>query len=163
MKFWGLWFLLFPVTLSAQTDVLILKKYSQNVKTYAPGMSITMETVYNQWLDGTITAIRHDSVFLNSFPFHYKEIKTIRERRHGLNYAFDGAILMVAGGGSLLLGAVNGLYRKDAASQWYSTGGFITAAALLAGGFTLIKLQYRKYNLGKKFTLEYFEINPNKK
>jgi hypothetical protein len=122
-----------------------------------------MLTIYDQWFDGTITGIRHDSLFLNGTPFHFKEIKMIRKVRKGLNYKTDGVILMIAGGGVLFLGAFNGIYRGDPASEWYTTASFITAGALLATGFVLTRLEYKKYPLGRKYTLEYYQLNPNKK
>jgi hypothetical protein len=143
--------------------VLILEKNGENVKTYATGMSITMETIYHQWFDGVITAIRHDSIFVNDYPFHYKEIATIKKERRGLNYEADGYILMIAGGGVLLLNAVNGAYRGDNAKTWYSSGSFITAGSLLVGGFLLTRLRSRDYHIGKKFTLEYLALDLDKK
>ncbi|HTQ27919.1 MAG TPA: hypothetical protein VMI35_07315 [Puia sp.] len=140
----------------------MLQKNGSHVATYATGMSLTMETIYNQWFEGTITGIRHDSLFLNGMPFHYKEIKTIRYERTKLNYKTDGVILMIAGAGVLLLGAVNGLYRGDPANEWYTTTSYITAGTLLVGGFILTKLQYKKYEIGKKYSLQYMELNPNK-
>jgi hypothetical protein len=125
-------------------------------------MHLTMETIYEQWFDGTITGIQHDSVFLNGVPFHYKEIKTLRQDRKGLNYATDGVILMIAGAGVLLLGAVNGLYRGDPANEWYTTTSYIVAGSLLVGGFILTRLRYKTYELGKKYSLDYMELNPNK-
>jgi hypothetical protein len=153
---------LVPVFCLAQTDILELKKNGSNVRTFTPGMYFVMETIYDQWFEGTITAIRHDSVFVNYFPFHYKEIKTIRFERSKLNYKADGVILMIAGAGVLLLGAVNGLYRGDPASQWYTPVSYITAGALLAGGYLMIRAQFKKYKIGKKYSLQYMEINPNK-
>ena len=154
---------LIPFFCLAQTDVLELKKNGHNLRTYAPGMYLVMETVYDQWLEGPITAIRNDSVFVNGQPFHIKEIKTIRYERTKLNYQADGLILMIAGGGVLLLGAVNGMYRGDPASEWYTPASYITAGALLGLGFFLIKSQYKKYHLGKKYKLEYVPVVSNKK
>ena len=133
------------------------------MRTFAVGMPLIMQTIYDQWFDGTITAIRHDSIFVNGFPFHYKEISALRWERPKLNYRTDGVLLMIAGGGVLLLGAVNGLYRGDQFKDWYRPGSFITAGALLATGFLLIKLRFKKYHLGKKYTIQYLELNPNKK
>src|SRR6202000_2558906 len=109
-------------TTQAQSDVIVLEKKGANIKTFATGMDITMQTVYNQWFTGNIEAIRHDSIFLNGLAFHYKEIAGIRIERNKLNYETDGVLLMAAGGGVLLLGAVNGLYRHDKAKSWYTTG-----------------------------------------
>src|SRR5580693_5094512 len=87
---------------AAQTNVVILEKNGANVKTYATGMNITFETVYHQWLGGVITAIRHDSVFINDYPFNYKEIAAVRAERKHLNYTEYGVLLMIAGGGVLV-------------------------------------------------------------
>lgn len=125
-------------------------------------MYLSIETVYDQWLEGYITAVRHDSIFLNGNPFHYKEIHAIRMERTKLNYTTDGALLMIAGGGVLLLGAVNGLYRGDQLKDWYKPVSFITAGTFLAVGFLMLKSRYKKYVFGKKYSLQYLELNPNK-
>jgi len=153
---------LLPCFCSAQTDLLMLKKGHAHVITYSTGMHMAMQTIYDQWFDGTITAIRHDSIFLNGTPFHYKEIRALQRERTKLNYKTDGTILMIAGGGVLVLGAVNGLYRNDQIKDWYSPVSFITAGALILGGYCLTRLQVKQYVLGKKYNLEYLELNPNK-
>lgn len=153
---------IFPFFSHAQTDVLVLKKNGSNLKIYATGQYFMMETVYGQWLEGNITAMRHDSIFLNGAPFHYKEIKTVRFERTKLNYTTDGFLLMLAGSGVLVLGGVNGLYRHDAAKDWYTPTSFITAGAMLVGGFFLLRARFRKFTLGKKYTLQYLELSSNK-
>src|ERR1700726_2105647 len=83
-------FCLVPNFSFSQTDVLILQKDGQNIKTYAPGQRIIFETIYEQWFDGMLTDLRNDSVFINGIPFHYNEIKTMRVEREKLNYIQDG-------------------------------------------------------------------------
>ena len=158
-----LFFLFLSVHGYAQTDVLILEKKGANVKTFAAGTDITLETIYNQWFSGTIEALRNDTVFLNGIGFHYKEIAAIRAERTKLNYRTDGSLLVAAGGGVLLLGAVNGLYRKDQAKDWYTTTSFITAGSLLILGILILKSQYKTYTLGKKYTVEYLALSAGKK
>lgn len=156
-------FLLFPFySFSQSDDVFELLKKGAHVKTFSTGMYLSMQTIYDQWLEGNITAIRHDSIFLNGNPFHYKEIQAIRVERTKMNYTTNGTLLMIAGGGVLLLGAVNGLYRGDEVKDWYKPASFITAGALLALGYLLIKSRYKKYVFGKKYKLQYLELNPNK-
>jgi hypothetical protein len=143
--------------------VLVLEKNGENVKTFAASMDITMETIYNQWFSGTIEAIRHDSLYINGAAFHYKEIAVIRRERTKLNYQTDGSLLMIAGGGVLLLGAVNGLYRSDPARKWFTPTSFITAGGLLLLGFFIRKSQFQKYRLGKKYSLQYLALGADKK
>ncbi len=162
MKKYLLLFYVLPFFSLAQSDVVELKKHGANQKVYAPGMSLTMETIYHQWLDGTITAIRNDSVFLNGIPFHYKEISRIRTDRKKFNYSTNGTILLIAGGGVLLLGAVNGLYRGDQIKDWYKPSGFITAGAFIALGLLMRNAAHKKYTLGKKYSLEYLALSANK-
>lgn len=147
----------------AQHDFIVLEKNGSNVKTYSEGIEINVETIYRQWFEGVITAVRHDSVFINGFPFHYKEIATIKRDRNKLNYEADGVLLMAAGVGVVILGAVNGWYRGDNAGTWYSSTSYITAAGLIAGGYLLKNARYKYYHLGKKYKLTYLSLDPNKK
>ena len=158
-----LFFSLLSFCATAQTDVLILKRNGANLKTYTAGMSIRLQTIYDQWLEGTLTNIRNDSIFLNGLPFHYKEISAIRVEYKKLNVASEGILLMVAGGGVLFLGAANGLYRKDNAKDWYKPSSYVVSGALFLGGFLLFRSRAKTYKIGRKFSVEYFEWNPNKK
>jgi hypothetical protein len=156
--------LLLLTTLHAPAQSLFaLEKNGGNIKTYSEGMSLTIETIYHQWFDGVITAIRHDSVFINGFPFHYHEIATIKRDRGKLNYEADGVVLMAAGAGVLLLGAVNGLYRGDKAGTWYSTSSFVVAGAMIVGGYLLSRARYKYYHIGKKYTLDFISLDFDKK
>jgi len=151
-----------PFLAKAQTDLLILKKRGMHVTTYTTGSELVMETVYQQWFQGTITDMRHDSIFLNGIAFHYKEIATLKARHINFSNTILAAGMMVAGGGIFVLGAVNGLYRKDNSKDWYTRSGLITGGALLAGGFLLTKTRSKQYHLGRRFKLEYLSLNPNK-
>ncbi len=150
---------LLPVFAKAQSDVLVLQKNGQNIISYEPGRPIMLQTIYDQWFDGYVTALRNDSLFINNIPFHYKEIKALRREREKLNYVQDGTLLMIAGGGVVALNVINGLYRKDKAGQWFSTGGWIAAGALLAGGFLLRKANRKIYPIGKKYQLHYLDLH----
>jgi hypothetical protein len=146
----------------AQTNLLILEKGEENLKTYSEGASIIFQTIYNQWFEGVITTIRRDSVYVNGFPFHYKEIATIKRERKSLNYEADGSILMAAGVGVVILGAVNGWYRGDNAGNWYTPTSYVTAGALLVGGYLLLKGRYKYYHLGRKYKLTFLNLDLNK-
>lgn len=158
-----LFFFLIPFLAKAQTDLLILKKRGMQVHTYTIGSELNMQTVYNQWFDGTITDMRHDTVYVNGLPFHYKEIAAIRVDHTNFGNTVLPAGMMVAGAGIFVLGAVNGLYRGDNSNSWYTTSGLITGAALLAGGYALTRTRLTNCRIGKRFQLDYLVLNPNKK
>lgn len=153
--------LLIPMISLAQTDVLILQKHGRNIKTFETGMNIGFHTVYDQWLGGTITALRNDSIFLNNIPFHVHEIDAIRHDNTKWNYSSIGTGLIIAGVGVLVLNVVNGLYTNESAGSWVKTSGWITAGALIVGGILFRSARYSDYKIGKKYTLHYLNMHVN--
>lgn len=147
---------------SAQNDVLVLQKKGKHIRSYTIGSELDMETVYNQRFQGTITNMRHDSIFLNGQPWHVNEIAMIHRLRTGSGFLVIGTALMVAGGGIIILGAVNGLYRGDKIGDWYTRSGLITAGIVTLGGYLLRRSYYIKYPIGKKYKLRYIEMSANK-
>ena len=151
-------FFLIPLFSISQTDVLLLQKNGRNIKTYAPGQEIIIHTVYDQWLGGTLTALRNDSVFVNNIPFHVHEIDGLRQDFTNWNYQADGTILIIAGVGVLALNVINGLYTNEKSGTWIKTSGWITAGALILGGILLKRARYKNYSIGKKYTLHYLNM-----
>jgi len=149
---------LFPLVILAQTDVLILQKNGRNIQSYTPGMPIMIKTVYDQWLGGTITDMRNDSIFLNNNPFHVHEIAAIRKNFSKLHLQTGGTILIIAGVGVLALNVINGLYTNEPASQWIKASGWITAGAFIIAGIIMKQARYTTYNMGKKYTLHYLNL-----
>jgi hypothetical protein len=66
---------------------------------------------------------------------------------------------MIAGGGVMVLGAVNGLYRGDPPKDWYKPSGYITAGVLTALGFWMKKTADKKYVIGKKHKLVVLQLS----
>ena len=153
---------LIPLISLSQTDVLILQKNGRNIKTYETGMPIGFQTIYDQWLGGTITALRNDSVFLNNIPFHVQEIQAIRQDFTKWNYVTDGTLLIIAGVGVLVLNVVNGLYNNEKAGTWVTASGWITSGAFILGGILLKRARYKDYPIGKKYTLHYLNMHIDK-
>jgi len=149
---------LFPLVILAQTDVLILQKNGRNIQTYSPGMPIMIKTIYDQWLGGTITDMRNDSLFVNNNPFHVHEIAAIRKNFSKLHLQTGGTILIIAGVGVLALNVINGLYTNEPASQWIKASGWITAGAFILAGIIMKNARYTTYTIGKKYTLHYLNL-----
>ncbi|MDP4148142.1 MAG: hypothetical protein Q8927_00645 [Bacteroidota bacterium] len=158
-----LWAGLWPAVSNAQSDLLILQKKGKEIRTYTIGMPINMRSVYDQWFEGQITDMRHDSVFVNGIGFHYKEIAAIRIGHGNFSNSVLSAGMMVSGAGIFILGAVNGLYRGDKSKDWYTTSGLITGAALLVVGYLLTRTRASVYTIGSRNTLNYLVLGADKK
>jgi hypothetical protein len=155
-------FCLIPFLSHAQNDVLILQKRGMHVHAYTVGDPLIFKTIYGQWFTGTIEDLHHDTVYINGLAFHYKEIGAIRRAGKQGNGSL-GRLMMIAGGGFLAIGAVNGLLRNDAPKDWYTTSGLIIGGALIGGGFLLTELKGKDYNLGGRFKLQYLQIGKDKR
>lgn len=150
---------LIPAFVAAQNDVLVLKKRGYHVRSYTVGDELTMETVYHQWFSGHITYMRSDTIFLNGMGFDYKEIKTIRRVHTNFGNTVLPAGMIAAGAGSFILGAVNGAYRHDRSSEWYTKTGVITASSLLVAGAAILAFtKTTKYRIGRKYKLDYLQL-----
>lgn len=155
--------ILLPVTGRSQNDLLVLEHHGSQVRTFTRGVELNMQTVYNQWFDGMIDDLRHDSVFMNGQAFSYKEIAAIKIGRNNFANTVLSDGMMVAGAGVFVLGAVNGLYRGDSARGWYTASGLVLGSGLLVGGFLLSRTRNRTYKIGKKFTVDYLQIGADRK
>ncbi|HEY4936270.1 MAG TPA: hypothetical protein VII44_06810 [Puia sp.] len=152
---------LIPLICLSQTDVLILQKNGRNIKTYAPGQPIMIHTVYDQWLDGTLTDLKNDSVYINDIPFHVNEIDAMRKDFSKLHLQGSGTILIIAGVGVLALNVINGLYTNEPAGSWIKATGWITAGAFIIAGFLMKSARYKNYTIGKIYTLHYLNLRPH--
>jgi hypothetical protein len=100
-----------------------------------------------------------DTVFRYTTAIHYNEIGAILVLDTKSNRKTNGTILMIAGGGVLFLGAVNGLYRGDPPKDWYKPSGFILAGVFTALGIWLRRSADKKYDIGKKYQLKILELS----
>jgi hypothetical protein len=162
-KIFAFFVFLIPLVGVAQTDVLVLQKNGSNIRSYVPGMEIMMKTIYDQWLEGTITDMRNDSIFINNNPFHVNEIAAIRKNFSKLHLHAGGTILIAAGVGLLALNVINGLYTNESASQWIKPSAWITAGALIIAGIIMRNARYSTYVIGKKYSLHYLELRAGNK
>ena len=121
-------------------------------------MEIMMQTVYDQWLEGSITDMRNDSIFINNIPFHVNEIAAIRKNFSKLHLQAGGTVLIAAGVGVLALNVINGLYTNEPSNQWVKPSGWIAAGALIIAGLIMKSARYTTYVIGKKYSLHYLDL-----
>jgi len=156
-------FCLIPFFGRAQNDVLILQRRGMHVKAYTIGDQLTFKTVYGQWFTGNIEDMHHDTIYIVGQAFSYKEIAAIQRINTNINYGSIGTLMMVAGGGFMAIGAINGLLRHDPAGQWYTTSGYIIGGTLVGVGFLLSRVTAKNYNLGGRFKLQYLQISKDRR
>jgi hypothetical protein len=118
--------------------------------------------VYDQWLEGIITDLRNDSVYINYIPFHVHEIDAVRENFSKLHLQSAGTLLIIAGVGVLALNVINGLYTNEPAGSWIKPSGWITAGAFILSGILMKSAKYKSYTIGKKYTLHYLNLRAQK-
>src|SRR6476661_11135085 len=103
-------------------DFILLKKKDRTIRSYYPGMNIEFITTGGAYRNALITAIRHDSIFLQEFlvrqvpttlgfsiadtagsfrfSYHYTQIGKIGKDNKKFNVSGSGAALL--GGGIVL-------------------------------------------------------------
>lgn len=169
-----------PALLSAQGEMLVLRKKGKVEKTFFKGSNIIFNAGFGM-MQGNIYGFRNDSVFIISYDvrpvmtslgitvydtvstylnsFYYKDIIKIGREEKGWSWSASGASLF--GGGTLLTlgGLATWIFAKKD-TRYYARPGFVAVSAAAAGvGYLLMTGKGKKIIIGNKYTLEY--IDPN--
>jgi len=188
MKYFLTSLISFFVTLSVfsqASDFIVLKKKNdRTLKSYFPGVPIAFETFDKRFVEGYITAIQNDSVFVKVYDIrtvgtiwgvtmldtagtfitgvHYKEINRVYfdAKRKGFSFITDGTLFMIGGGGYALLNVINGAYLKESVTGSKNLGKLGIAAGVFATGFIMHKI---KVSGRKNYRVEYIHMNEVKK
>lgn len=168
--------LLFNLMATAQNDVLQLQKKGRTQRSFFPGHYISLQTRQGNFADGIITGIQKDTIYIRHFDIqqtatdygavyfdtvfrystavHYRDIAALMLRKNVRARKHNGTLLLIAGGGVLALGAINGLYRGDPPRDWYQPSSYITAGALTGLGLLLRRSANPRLAIGKKYSLK---------
>jgi hypothetical protein len=177
-----------PAFSQASDFITVSKKNNRTVKTYFPGLPITLQTTSKTWVDGYITAIRNDSIFIKQYdirtvptiwgvtkldtagsyiiPLHYREIERVLFDKRGKPFSFvtNGTLMMIGGAGYALLNVVNGKYLHQSITDPVNMKSLGIALGVAATGFLLNRLSTYNYNhFGRKYHLDYIHMNDVKK
>lgn len=168
----------------ASDFIVVKKKNGHTLKTYFPGLPITFSTIDNFWVQGQITAIKNDTVFVNQLiirslptvwgvsildtagsfltPVHYRDIKQVvfDTRRRGFSYITDGTLLMLGGAGYALLNVINGAYFKSPLSSSDNKKRLGIALGTAGAGYILNRIQKSKH---KHYHVAYVRMTEVKK
>jgi hypothetical protein len=180
-------FIFISTALQAQNDFFILKRKNKTIAQYYTDSHIKCELVDQQWVDGNIKTIRHDSVFIETFEIHYlptiwgtympdtvrfpllkipiKDIIALpaydKSKVHGVpSLPLVAQALQVGGAGYDALNAINTLANKDPLFASNNIGRLIGGAVVFMIG-KFIQLAYCSpvAKIGKKYHLEYMGSN----
>jgi hypothetical protein len=168
----------------ASDFIVVKKKNNRTVKTYFPGLPITLEMVNTAWVDGYITAIRNDTIFVKEYDIrsvptiwgvnmldtagsfivavYYRDIKRIlvEKKTKAFSYITDGTILMIGGIGYALLNVVNGSYLNEPITSKDNIKSLGIALGVAGAGFAMKKITK---SARKKQLIEYVRMNDIKK
>ena len=171
---------------SQASDFIVVKKHDRTVKSYFPGLPIALQTTSFSWVNGWITAIRNDSIFIKEYDVrqvptiwgttttdtagtyivgvHYKEIERIEfnEKGGGFGFVTNGAIFMIGGLGYAFLNVVNGQYLHESITDSKNMTSLGIALGVAAAGFILNRISHAK-NKKWRYAIEYVRMNDVKK
>ena len=176
-------FLIFA-ELKSQDDFIVLKKKNnRTLKTYGQGSFLSAKTGTGFQLNGFITAIRNDSIFIRqqetklvatdfgqtidtvfyTFGFDHRIITAFYfNNEYGTNMRKRGfaqttlPIIMIAGGtGYIVLELVNTVYRKESLNEGNKLLSLGIAAGIAATGIFLQTMNNRKDKVGNKYKVVY--------
>ena len=146
----------FPQLLFAQKGFLYVKKKGyKKVRTFEEGSILKFETRDEQIIYGRLTLVKKDSIYVNSNWFASSDIRKIYLTDE--KYHFDSKTFWLTTAGVAL--ATIGLTLAN----WTSFGKALGYSAALGYGSFLLQnfpsLRRKKYDIGKKFTLQTFDLH----
>jgi hypothetical protein len=168
---------------SQASDFITVKKHNnRTIKTFFPGVPISFVTVYKRPVNGTITDIRHDSIFVKEWDvrvvpttfgvtvldtagvyitgFHYKEIETIDvSDRTQFQQVTAGRILIIGGIGYTALNIINGAYLHEPITDSKNLKNLGIAAGAVGTGLLINYLSRHR----RKYLIEYIRMDEVKK
>jgi hypothetical protein len=170
--------------LKSQDDFIVLKKRNnRTLKTYGQGSFLSAKTNTGFQLNGFITAIRNDSIFIRqqetrlvstdfgqtidtlfyTFGFDHRNISAFyfsnqydpSMRKRGFAQT-TLPILMIAGGtGYIILELVNTVYRKEPLNEGNKLLSLGIAAGIAGTGILLQTMNNQKDKVGNKYKVHY--------
>jgi len=145
---------------AAQKGYLFVKKNGRKVATYTEGQSFKIKTQRSGVIQGYISLLKNDSVFINGQRFHSKEISQVilRERKRFVVEA-DAKLLGLIGAGvglSTFGMTLNGRENFPTAFRNSAIIGF--SPLILSAIRKKLSFKRRSYIMGKKFKIDILDL-----
>jgi hypothetical protein len=160
-----------------QSDILLLKKKNgRTVKSFFGGSFIYFIDQSGREMSGVIKKIERDTLFIQYFDvrraytrwgttvadtitaylfrYHYNEIRAIPKSLSAFEFVRDGTIFMIGGVGYAALHLINSaIQEEEVVGKTVAIAGGVAVA-----GFIMKKLRKKKYVMGKKYSLQYVNM-----
>lgn len=168
---------------SQQTDFIVLKKWNnRTVKTLAVGSFLSARTHNGFELNGFITAILNDSIYLRqqdtrlvgtefgsvvdtvwyNLGLDYREIAVFNYKRDnawrnkkGFAVITIPRLMLIGGVGFLALELINSAYRKESLSEHNKLPILAVAAGIAVAGYMIPRIQKNRNKAGGKYKVVY--------
>jgi hypothetical protein len=166
--------------LHAQSDFIVFKKRHTTLQTFFIGSYASFYLVNDEWLNGYVRKMQHDSVYIKPFVLqvYYNGfgmpatdtmfMATVRISLHQIkgmpkeqyvSFVRDGSILEIGAGAYMFLNIINSIGQKTPIFSNSNLKDLGIAAGVFATGL-LIKLLRSPYiKLGKKYHLDYINLH----
>lgn len=161
--------------------IKVVKRNNRTLKTYFPGSTISLQTVYGNNIFGTVQAIRNDSVYVKEYDIrsvpnrwgvasvdtlgtyvvgvHYKDIDLVVMKKGGsFGFIKNGSLMTIGGLGYVTLNLLNGKYLKESISNTKNMKTLGIALGVAGAGLLLNRLQRHNNRNGKKYRVKYVDM-----
>lgn len=171
---------------SQESDFIVLKKRNnRTVKTYGEGSFLSARTWNGFAVNGFITKIRNDSVYVRQqetrlggrefgsaidtlyyavgldyrdlMEFDYNNRHDAWGRKKGFSVITLPRLMMIGGVGFLVLEGANTAYRNESLTENNKLVSLAVAAGVAAAGYLIQRLQRDSNKVGKKYQVHYLK------
>ncbi|MEJ7738875.1 MAG: hypothetical protein WKF97_15735 [Chitinophagaceae bacterium] len=162
--------------------ITVKKRNNRTLRSYFPGAVIRCQTVYGNYISGSVHAVRNDSVFVKEYDiravptpwgvskidtlgtfiigFHYKDIDmVIFENRASFGFIRNGALLIIGGLGYGMLNVLNGRYLDQPIGDAENRKSLAVAFGVAGAGYMMNRLHKFNNRNGKKYRVEYVRMD----
>lgn len=150
-------FLFFSQCALAQRGIIYIKKHGyKTVRSFAEGDEIIFKTKMGDVVDGYIMLVKKDSVFVNNNGFARDDIKTIF-LHHKTKWIDSKTFLLITAGVALSTAGITLAKWADFKEALFVSLGIGYGPLIL--DWLLHHPKRNKYIIGKKFTLQFFDLH----
>jgi hypothetical protein len=141
----------------AQRGILFIKKHGyKKVRSYAEGESISFRIRDGTLVEGYISLIRNDSIFVDGAGYHQNEIAQIIIRKNNWK-AVRNQVLITTASAAVLTGILYMTKKNEEDPYIIPKLAVITYTPIILRSFSFMKRKH--YSMGKKFSVQALDLH----